>query len=122
MTKTLETALEQGTMITLSTTQRNPEIEERFKIFPGAVYGITIAGINPEIGISYVGRLEEVRLHVCPKGFVLSSVELRDGIEGERTPFEREILCLDRERVTAFGRIMDEERFRKRRENLYKKE
>ena len=111
----IEHDLGDGEMVTLSTRRRDQEIEERFNIVPGNLYGVTIAEINPEIRVSYVGRLERIRMHVCSRGFVLESVILRDGYirddSTRRTPFDREELLLGNERVTAFG-VMDEEQFR----------
>ena len=116
---TLEHDLGDGEMVTLSTRRREPEVEERFNIVPGNIYGVTIAGTNPQITVGYVGRLQRVTMHVCDRGFVLDSIELRNGyIRGDSTtltPFDREELSLRNERVTAFG-FMDEDEFRVRRE------
>ena len=107
-----------GTIVTISTTQRNHEIEERFQIFPGRAYGVKISGINPQVGLSYVGILESITMHVDSRGFDPRSVELRDGLEGGRTPFEREIISLMSNRLIGFGYIEDEEGFRRQRESL----
>ena len=119
---TLEHNLEDGRMVTLNVRRRDPDVEERFNIVPRNIYGVTIAGINPQIGVGYVGRLQRVTMHVCNRGFVLDSIELRNGYVRDDstrlTPFDREELSLRNARVTAFG-FMDEEIFRRTRESLY---
>ncbi|PIN87436.1 hypothetical protein COV12_03855 [Candidatus Woesearchaeota archaeon CG10_big_fil_rev_8_21_14_0_10_32_24] len=109
---------ELGTIVTLSATSRKPKIEERFRIFPGRVYGVRISGINPQMGISYVGVLESVTMHIDDRGFDLHSVELRDGIIEGIEPFEQENISLVSNRLTGFGYIRDEEGFRRQRESL----
>lgn len=107
-----------GTIVTLSTTQRNPEIEERFKIFPGRVYGVSISGINPQMGISYVGVLESITMHIDHRGFDPRRVELRDGLIDGTEPFERENISLVSNRLTGFGYIRDQEGFQRRRGDI----
>ena len=105
-----------GRIVTLSTTQRNPEMEERFQIFPGRIYGVRISGMNPQMSIGYVGVLEYITMHVDRRGFDLRRVELRDGLMDGRTPFERESISLMNCRLLDFGYVKDEEEFRRRRD------
>lgn len=107
-----------GQIVTLSATQRNPEIEERFQIFPGRTYGVRICGINPQMSASYVGILDSVTMPVDQRGFDLRRIELRDGLIDAGTLFERESISLVSNRLLDFGYVEDEEGFRRRRENL----
>ena len=116
MTQTSDTDL--GTMITLSTTQRNHEIEERFQIFPGRIYGVRISGTNPQVNTSYVGILESITMHVDRRGFDPREVELTDGLIDRRMPFEREYISLISNRLIDFGYIRNQEGFQRRREDI----
>ncbi len=107
-----------GTIVTLSKTQRNPEMEKRFRIFPGRIYGVRISGMNPQMSVSYTGVLESATMHVDRRGFDLRRVELRDGLEDRKIPFEREYISLMSSRLIDFGYIRNEEGFRKRREEI----
>ena len=107
-----------GTMVTLSTTQRNPEIEERFQLFPGRIYGVGIGGINPQVWASYVGVLESITMHIDGRLFLPVRVELRDGLMDSRTPFESESISLVDGTLLDFGYVRDEEGFRRRRESI----
>ena len=108
-----------GMVVTLSTTQRNAEIEERFNIFPGRIYGVRVSGMNPQMSIDYVGVLESITMHIDSQGFDPRRVELRDGLEDGRTPFEREIISLVSNRLIDFGYVRNEEIFRRRRESQF---
>ncbi|MBI2662213.1 hypothetical protein HYX11_02030 [Candidatus Woesearchaeota archaeon] len=105
-----------GRVVTLSTTQRNPEMEERFNIFPGRIYGVRVSGMNPQMSIGYVGVLESITMHIDRRGFDPRRVELRDGLMNGRTPFEREEISLMSGRLIDFGYVKDEKGFRRRRE------
>lgn len=107
-----------GEIVTLSETQRNPKIEKRFRIFPGRIYGVKICGMNPQVGISYVGVLESITMHIDSRGFDARRVELRDGLEDGEISFERKYISLMSNRLIDFGYIRNEEGFRKRREEI----
>ncbi len=106
-----------GTIVTISTTQRNPEMEERFQIFPGRVYGVRISGTCPQISVSYVGVLESITMHVDQSGFDPRRVELRDGLIDGKEPFERENISFVSNRLINFGYVRNEEGFKRQREN-----
>ena len=104
-----------GRVVTLSTTQRNHEMEERFNIFPGRIYGVRISGMNPQMSIGYAGALQSITMHIDRRGFDPRRVELRDGLMDDRTPFERESISLMNCRLLDFGYVEDEGEFRRRR-------
>ncbi len=113
-----EKRLEERELV-LSLNDRNPKLESRFNIHPGKIYRVIVAGSNPLDTLTYDGILEKFngRTHIdgC---FSINSILLENGFSYvpysvDRTHFNRkEIFNSDCGRF-QFGRVLDEEGFRR---------
>tara|TARA_Y100000310_G_scaffold339688_1_gene433164 strand:+ start:17984 stop:18340 length:357 start_codon:yes stop_codon:yes gene_type:complete len=105
-------------IVEVSMDNRNPKVEERYNLHITKPYRVQV------VTAVYDGIMTGFRVHLNEKGFLLLSLELKDGlfydhrIPWEKFPFDKQLLRggeLKRGlgRLLAFGRIMDEEGFQR---------
>lgn len=107
----------------MSEKERKSEVESRFNLHPGSVYRVRIQNTV------YDGILTELEVHINHtgpnKGFLPIGITLEDGLfyqagAAEKFPFDKkefenqELECLGTP-AGVFGRVLDEDGFRRRR-------
>lgn len=105
----------------LNLEQRNPGIEEKYKIHLGDAYGVTIAGTNPMDSVSFRGTLTEIAIQERERGFQIRHVRLEDGLSqetfsGEKAHFNKE--HLEGSEITEIGRLSNQDSFLRERNRI----
>jgi|TARA_B100000315_G_C14426507_1_gene518091 hypothetical protein len=120
----LENLLDNGLTTTMTLSNYNPEISERFNLHMGSPYRIIISGTNPTDTQTYDGIMSKLTAFVDKKGFTMLELTLENGITfdsyspEERELFDKEVFIRGNYRLIGFGSIIDKKGFYKVRDRL----
>lgn len=114
----LEQRLASGEEVTLSAENRIPELEQHYNLVFGGLYRTSVSGMNPTDVMTFDGVLTSLTIYQDSQGPALKRIALKDGLKYDSTSakqfFETETIVFDEgTRLVRFGRILDEDGFRK---------
>ena len=119
----LEQRLEEGFEVTLTTSEMDLELANRYNLHPGHAYRIIIGGLNPQYQLTYDGIMVEVTVFVDQEGFTLKKLILENGLKSssgyaQKELFQREQFGGSDGRLIKFGKIVDEKGFYEVRDGI----